>query len=66
MTKPKSAAEAIRLSELTSYSLVIRKARGAKEETFAGFLARIMKGSIDGEAGKDGTREWWIERTVKA
>ena len=66
MTKPKSAAEAIRLSELTSYSLVIRKARGAKEESFAGFLARIMKGSVDGEAGKDGTREWWIEKTVKA
>ena len=66
MTKPKSAAEAIRLSELTGYSRVIRKPRGQKEETFAGFLARIMKGSIDDEACKAGAREWWIERTMKA
>ena len=66
MTKPKSAAEAIRLSELTGYSLVIRKPRGQKEETFAVFLARIMKGSVEDDAGKAGTRDWWIERAMKA
>ena len=66
MTKPKSAAEAIRLSELTGYSLVVRKPRGQKEETFAVFLARIMKGSIEDEGGKAGTRDWWIERAMRA
>ena len=66
MTKPKSAAEAIRLSELTGYSLVIRKPRGQKEETFAGFLTRIMKGSVEDEVNKAGTRDWWIEKTMRA
>ena len=66
MTKPKSAAEAVRLSELTGYSLIIRKPRGQKEETFSGFLVRIMKGSIGEEASKAGTRDWWIEKTMRA
>ena len=66
MTKPKSAAEAIRLSELTGYSLVIREPRGQKEETFAGFLTRIMKGSVEDEVNKAGTRDWWIEKTMGA
>ena len=62
MTKPKSAAEAVRLSELTGYSLFVRNPRGQKEEAFAGFLGRIMKGSVEAEMNKVETREWWNEK----
>ena len=41
MTKPKSAAEAVRLTEAIGYGLVIRK---RENETFCGLLGRAMRG----------------------
>ena len=41
MTKPKSAAEAVRLTEAVSYGLIIRR---LANDTFCGFLGRAIKG----------------------
>ena len=56
LTKPKSAAEAVRLSAAVGYKLIIRK---WANDTFVGFLNRAMKGSKDQTADKVLTMEWW-------
>jgi hypothetical protein len=59
LTKPKSAAEAVRLSYAVGYKLVIRNARGSQEEDFTGFVRRLMKGSLDDAEDQLRTRQWW-------
>ena len=59
MTKPKSAAEAVRLTEQVGYGLVMRE--NVKNETFTGFVKRIMRGDFDDPQDQDITREWWYE-----
>ena len=56
MTKPKSAAEAVRLTAAIGYGLVIRR-RG--EETFCGFLGRAMRGDPRPVEEKSITMDWW-------
>ena len=57
LTKPKSAAEAVRLSAAVGYGLVIRK---WANDTFCGFLSRAMKGSKDEPAERAVTMAWWF------
>ena len=59
LTKPKSAAEAVRLTEQVGYGLVMRE--NVKNETFTGFVKRIMRGDFDDPQDQDITREWWYE-----
>ena len=60
MTKPKSAAEAVRLTEQVGYKLIIRE--GGKNETLTCFVKRIMKGSFDDLQDQERTRDWWYDK----
>ena len=60
LTKPKSAAEAGRLSESLGFELVMRKRRDG--ETLTGMVRRWMRGDKRPEGEKVGTLEWWVER----
>ena len=63
LTKPKSAAEAARLSEALGYRLVIRKAKeGDSAENLAGIVHRMMKGDRREEAERMDTVTWWMEK----
>jgi hypothetical protein len=63
MTKPKSAAEAARLSEALGYRLRIRKAKdGGGTETMAGLVQRLMKGDRRADEEKMETVMWWMDR----
>jgi hypothetical protein len=61
LTKPKSAAEAVRLFYAVGYGLVIRNPRGGQEEDFVGFVRRIMKGSVDSHRDQLDTETWWTD-----
>ena len=65
LTKPKSAAEAIRLTSALGYSLTIRKGRKAEDETFTGMVRRLMRGDRREEADKAATVDWWIDRKLE-
>ena len=56
MTKPKSAAEAVRLTEAVGYGLIIRK---LAKETFCGFLGRAIKGDPRPPEERSQTMDWW-------
>ena len=56
MTKPKSAAEAVRLTEAVSYGLIIRR---LANEAFCGFLSRAIKGDPRPPEEKSRTMDWW-------
>ena len=62
MTKPKSAAEAVRLSEAIGYGLTIRGPGSRGGGDFVGFVRHIMKGSRDDAEGKMETQMWWMEK----
>jgi hypothetical protein len=62
LTKPKSAAEAARLTDALGYESKMRKPRIQDEERdggFTGFTARMMKGSKEADAEKMETMSWW-------
>ena len=60
MTKPKSAAEAARLSEVLGYRLVVRK-RKEEGETYTGFVRRLMRGDRRTQEEQWETMEWWMK-----
>jgi hypothetical protein len=62
LTKPKSAAEAMRLTDALNYDLRIRKQRKGDEEKdggFIGFTVRLMRGDDRTEAERMETLAWW-------
>ena len=59
MTKPKSAAEAVRLTEAVGYGLVIRK---RANETSCGLLGMAMRGDPRPPEEKSETMDWWYSR----
>ena len=56
MTKPKSAAEAVRLTEAVGYGLIIRR---LEKETFCGFLGRAIRGDSRPPEERSQTVDWW-------
>ena len=56
MTKPKSVAEAVRLTEAVGYGLVVRK---WANETFSGLLSRAIRGDPRPPEEKSETMDWW-------
>jgi hypothetical protein len=63
LTKPKSAAEAARLSEALGYRLVIRKAKeGDSAETITGLVQRLLRGDRRDDAEKMETMAWWMDK----
>ena len=62
LTKPKSAAEAVRLSSALGYELVLRKGRVKGGETFTGFVKRLLRGDKRDEGDQLETFTWWIDR----
>ena len=59
LTKPKSAAEAARLSAPVGYGMVIRRLAQGAAESFCGFVKRAMQGDRRGAAEKSVTLDWW-------
>jgi hypothetical protein len=62
-TKPKSAAEATRLTSSLGYELTMKK-RSVEWETFTGMVRRWMKGDRRDAEEKAETMEWWIDRRL--
>ena len=58
LTKPKSAAEAVRLSAAVGFGLVIRK---WANDTFCGFLNRATRGDRREPEEKAATMNWWFQ-----
>ena len=56
MTKPKSAAEGVRLTETVGYGLIIRR---LANETFCGLLGGAIKGDPRPPEEKSRTMDWW-------
>ena len=61
MTKPKSAAEAVRLMGIVGYGLVMREAKKGRPVNFTAFVNHLMKGSVESEEDQRCTRDWWQE-----
>ena len=57
VTKPKNAAETLRLSSAVGFELVIRK---RANETFCGFLSRAMKSGKESAGERATTMDWWF------
>jgi hypothetical protein len=69
LTKPKSAAEAVRLTDALGFELMIRKQRVKDEERdggFTGFTARMLRGSDETHAEKMETMAWWDRNLRKS
>jgi hypothetical protein len=63
LTKPKSAAEAARLSEALGYWLVVRKVRGGGSgENITGLVHRMLKGDRRDDKEKLETVTWWMAK----
>ena len=56
LTKPKSAAEAVRLSASVGYGLIIRKLKG---DNSCGLLNRAIRGDARTPEEKSETMDWW-------
>ena len=56
LTKPKSAAEAVRLSASVGYGLVIRK---WKNDNSCGLLSRAIRGDSRTPEERSVTMDWW-------
>ena len=63
LTKPKSAAEAARLSSSLGYELVMKK-RSVEGETFTGMVRRWMRGDRREAEEKAETMDWWMDRRL--
>ena len=61
ITKPKSAAEAARLTEAVGYELVIRDRSKAGDETFYMFVNRALRGDRRDPSEVRMTSDWWHE-----
>ena len=56
LTKPKSAAEAVRLSASVGYGLIIRN---WKDDNFCGLLSRAIRGDSRTLEERSETMDWW-------
>ena len=62
LTKPKSIAEAIRLTDALWYDIKLRRQRpedATKDGGFTGFVRRMMRGSEADEDERLETMMWW-------
>jgi hypothetical protein len=67
LTKPKSIAEAIRLTDALWYDIRVRKQRPGDVERdggFTGFVKRLMRGADDGGGDRGDVMMWW-ERNLR-
>jgi hypothetical protein len=56
----------MRLSSSLGFRLRMRKGGGGNDETFTGFVRRIMRGDRGTEEERVGTLTWWMERNGEA
>ena len=62
LTKPKSIAEMIRLTDALWFEIRIRKQRPGdidRDGGFTGFVKRLMRGAEDGGGDREDTMMWW-------
>ena len=62
LTKPKSLAEMVRLTDALWYDIQLRRQRPgdqARDGGFTGFVTRMLRGTDLDEEGRNETLQWW-------